>query len=118
MIELSVEVTHPSGGAAVVALNGDHDLVTADETGRLFADLLAENDLVVVDVSEADFVDSSLIHNLARANGIAQADGKVFRLQMGTAPIVRRALEVSGVLRVLDVVGSREEAIGERGGEP
>lgn len=111
MIELSVEVTHPQPGTAVIALKGEHDVVTGDDTGRLFADLIADNDLVVVDVSGADFIDSSFIHTLVRSDQMARSEGKLFRIQMGTAPIVLRALEISGVLRVLDVVGSSEEAL-------
>ena len=42
----------------------------------------------------------------------AMEQDKVFRLQMGTAPIVRRAFEVSGALQRLTVVRNREEAIG------
>jgi anti-anti-sigma factor len=113
VIELSAEVTHPRHGAVVVTLKGDHDLGNADETGRLFDELLAENDLVVVDVGEVDFVDSWFVHTLIRADRSAREQGKRFRLQMGTARIVRRALELSGVLENLDVAHSREEALAE-----
>ena len=95
----------------MVAMQGEHDRSTADQIRTLFADLVAENDLVVVDVSEAEFVDSTFLHNLLIADKRAKEDGKVFRLQMGTAFIVRRAFEVSGILSRLDVVHNREDAL-------
>jgi anti-anti-sigma regulatory factor len=65
----------------------------------------------VVDVGDADFIDSSFLRNLLVADRHAREQGKVFRLQMGTAPIVRRALEASGILQRLDVVHSRAAAL-------
>ena len=111
MIEESVEVTFPRSGACLVMVTGDQDRVTAPELGRLLSDLLAVSELLVVDVSEADFVDSSFLHNILMADRHANEQGRTFRLQMGTAPIVRRALEVSGVLECLTVVGNREDAL-------
>ena len=110
MIDL-VEVTYPRPRTCVIALHGEHDRVTAKRMERRFREALALNDLVVVDVGEADFIDSSFIHNLLVADRRASEQGKVFRLQMGTAPVVRRALEVSGVLDSLTVVHSREDAL-------
>ena len=68
---------------------------------RLLSELLVVSDLLVVDVSEADFVDSSFLHNVLVADRRAKEQDKVFRVQMNTAPIVRRAFEVSGVLEHL-----------------
>jgi hypothetical protein len=42
---------------------------------------------------------------------MAKRLGASFRLQTGTATIVRRALEVSGILEALDVANSRQEAL-------
>jgi anti-anti-sigma factor len=111
VIESAMEVTHPRPGATVVALRGEHDIASADETNNLFSKLIATNDRVIVDVTEAQFIDSSFIHTLLVANRHARAQGTVFRLQMGTLPSVRRALELSGILDYLDVVGNREEAL-------
>ena len=108
MIE-SVEVTYPRPRTCVIALHGEHDRGTAEQMEELFHDVLAVNDLVVVDIGGADFIDSSFLRNLLVADQRATEQQKVFRLQMGTAPIVRRALEVSGVLERLTVVYSREE---------
>jgi anti-anti-sigma factor len=107
----SVEVTYPRPGTCVIALHGEHDTVTAAHTERLFRDALAVNDLVVVDIGAAKFIDSSFLRNLLVADRRANEQGKAFRLQMGTAPIVRAALEASGTLQRLTVAHSREEAL-------
>ena len=111
VIEESVEVTFPRTRACVVVVRGDQDVTTAKEMERLLSELLVVSDLLVVDVSEADFVDSSFLRNVLVADRRAKAQDKVFRLQMNTAPIVRRAFEVSGVLEQLTVVHNRDDAL-------
>jgi anti-anti-sigma factor len=111
VIEQSVEVTYPKPGACVVTVHGDQDRGSADRFERQLIDLIALNELVVVDVSQAEFVDSSFLRNMLVANRRANERERRFRLQMGTAPVVRRAFEVSGVLDRLEVVGSREAAL-------
>ncbi len=106
-----VEVIRPAEDTAVIALHGEHDTVTKEQLALLLAEEIAANDLVVVDVTDADFVDSSFLHNLVKADRLARARGSRFVLQMGTARSVRRAIEISGLLDSLEWVGSREEAI-------
>ena len=109
-----VEVTYPGDGIAVVALHGEHDCATKDEMAALLAREVSRNDLVAVDVSEATFIDSSFLHNLSRAHRAATNRETHFVLQMGTAHIVRKALEISGLLHSLDVAHTRDEAVSRR----
>ena len=106
-----VIVSRPRGGVALVELQGEHDSCTEAEFGRLLTQLTVDNRLVVVDVSGAKLIDSSVLHNLVKADQHARAVGARLVLQMGTASIVRQALEVSGLLEHLDWAGSREEAL-------
>lgn len=108
---VDVEVTRPSGGIAVLALQGEHDVVTKDQLAHLLAEEVAANDLVVVDVTEAEFVDSSFLHNLVKADRLARSRGSSFVLQMGTARIVRSAIEISGLLQSIEWAASRDEAL-------
>jgi len=110
----AINVTYPRPGAAVFALKGEYDLTAKAEAEHLLSRLVDESDLVVVDVSEATFIDSSFLHNLVLADKRAQRRGSQFRLQMGTAPIVRAALEISGLLQTLAVASTREEALAQR----
>ena len=109
-----VVVTSPRENAAVVELTGEHDMATSRELADLFESLIRTNELVVVDLSEAQFVDSSVLSNLLSAYKIADDRGKVFRLQLGTRPIVKQALEISGILRTIPCVSTRVEALGSR----
>ena len=106
-----IEVIYPSPGVAVVVCSGEHDMTTREEVDRLFGLLVAENELVVIDVSEARFIDSSFVNNVLKADRLARQQAKVLRLQIGTTPIVRRVLEISGIVDKLDCVDARDEAL-------
>jgi anti-anti-sigma regulatory factor len=97
--------------AVVVEFKGEHDLTTRNEVASLLRLLLEEHDLVVVDISEARFIDSSFLHNLFRADARARETCRRFRVQYATASIMRACLEISGGLDDLDCVRTREEAI-------
>jgi anti-anti-sigma factor len=106
-----VQVEQPKHGAAVVTFTGEHDLATAPAVEALLGSLIEQNELVVADFSEAEFVDSSMIHTLVKTDREARKRGGSFRLQLGTAPIVRKAFELCGLFEQLDVVSAREQAL-------
>lgn len=106
-----VLVERPTDGTAVVVFSGEHDLASAREVRELFDSLLRQDDLVVADFSSAEFVDSSILGVLFEAQAQAQQSGKVFRLQLGTADIVRRAFEISGAFDVMEHVATRDDAL-------
>jgi anti-anti-sigma factor len=106
-----VQVERPRAGAAVAVFTGEHDLSTSKSVEVFLGSLIEENELVVVDFSEAEFVDSSLLHALIKSHRAASQRGAIFRLQLGTAPIVERAFELSGVSELLDCAPTREEAL-------
>jgi anti-anti-sigma factor len=110
-----VSVQQPRDGAAVVVFSGEHDVATAEAVAATLESLVEQNQLVVADFSEAEFVDSSTLHALVKTARSAQERGARFRVQLGTAAIVERAFQVSGVLEVLDCVPAREEALRDGG---
>jgi len=95
----------------VVVFSGEHDLATKREVEDVLHSLLWEGDLLVADFSSASFVDSAMLGVLLDANEQGSELGKTFRLQLGTAHIVRRAFEISGVFGVIERVATREEAL-------
>jgi anti-anti-sigma factor len=107
----NLSIERPAARTAVVVLQGDHDISHAKELDELVSSLVAENELVVVDVSDAEFIDSSVINVLVRAKNAAAKGQRTFRVQLGTDAIVERALAVSGVLAFLECVPTREEAL-------
>jgi len=84
---------------------------TRAEVAALLKQLVADSDLVVVDLSEATFIDSSFINNLFIANGFALTYDAAFRIQHGTGKFVNSVLEITGILDNLDRADSREEAL-------
>ena len=106
-----LRVLSAAPGTAVVEVLGEHDLSTRDETAELFRRLVAENNLVVIDISEAHFIDSSFLNNLINARIVAREQDHTVLLQVGTHPEVRRMLEITKFLDRFDHVSSREEAL-------
>jgi len=104
-------VCRPRDGAVVVELLGEHDLATRDKTDALLSELVDNNDLVVVDVSEASFIDSSILQSMVRAHRRAQERGSRLRVQLGSAAIVQKLFEISDLTNYLDVAHGREEAL-------
>lgn len=106
-----VLVERPADGTAVVVFSGEHDLASAPEVKELFDSLLRQDDLVVADFSSAQFVDSSILGVVLETQARAVVLGKVFRLQLHTTDIVRRAFEISGVFTAVEHVATRDEAL-------
>ena len=106
-----VQVEQPAPGTTVVVFSGEHDLATRDEVRALLDLHVRWNSHVVADFSSAYFVDASILRVLLDTNERAAELGKVFRLQLGTADIVRRAFEICGLFEVIEHVRTREEAL-------
>ena len=106
-----VQVASPRPGACVVSLCGEHDAATRVLMAELFEDLFVTNDLVVADVTEAQFIDSSILSTFFAAEKLAREQGKDFRIQLGTEAIVKRVFEVSGPLDHLTWASSREAVL-------
>ena len=106
-----VLVERPADGTAVVVFSGEHDLHSAPEVKELLDSLLREDDMVVADFSSAEFVDSAILGVVLETHARAVILGKVFRLQLHTTHIVRRAFEIAGVFTAVEHVTTREEAL-------
>jgi anti-anti-sigma factor len=94
--------------ALVVRLLGEWDLGNVSELRATTADVLDECELLIVDLSQTDFIDSSVVHALLDARQQALCQEKRLILQIGAASIIRRALGISGVMDVIPVVESVE----------
>jgi anti-sigma B factor antagonist len=101
-------------GTVIVSLAGELDLYNAEEVRRALLDSLADGaELLVVDLSEVTFIDSTALGVLIEARSrMAVRSG--FRL---AAPglEVRRALEVSGLDRHFVVRDTVADAVGSAG---
>ena len=107
----TIEVRSPRPGVALVALAGEHDLYSEDELRQILEASLACCDHVIVDLSAAEFIDSTIIHVLVQTMRSATELGRTFNVVLGTAPAVERILEVTGLTPLLGVVPTVEQAL-------
>jgi anti-anti-sigma factor len=105
IIETAVEVEFlPSRApafAATVTLIGEHDLATSPQ----IRDALAPIDgNVLLDLSECDFIDSSVLYVIVSAMQEREREGKRLELVVPPGNVrVLRTLEITGVLDVVTV---------------
>jgi anti-sigma B factor antagonist len=106
------------GDVLVVVVRGEHDIYTAPALrDRLDQALGTQEDGtepagVVVDLSGATFLDSSILGALLEARRQALERGRGYVVCLGPDPEagVARILEITGLVPVFPVVRSREEA--------
>jgi anti-anti-sigma factor len=102
-------------GVVVISLVGEHDISTAARIRAEIAANAAAGRGVVVSVSETDFVDSSIVHELFRGDRVMLTAGRRLVLHLEARAIVERVLEIGGVLGELVWTVSLPEAV-ERAG--
>jgi anti-sigma B factor antagonist len=107
----TIRVDVETDGIIAVCLDGDFDLANAPVLRDHIDSALETGSDLIVDLSEATFIDSSVISVLF--DGARAVDGRAqtMVLQVATAPVVERALELVQVERVLRRAHSRTEAV-------
>jgi anti-sigma B factor antagonist len=106
----SLRVDRTLADVRVFDLVGDHDMASAPELEAALDEALAEERGIVLDLAAATFIDSSIMHVLARTQRALDDQGRELALCVGTASIVRRALEVA-LPDFIAVAPDRAEAI-------
>jgi anti-sigma B factor antagonist len=102
-----------SNGVAVVILEGEHDVYTAPSvTGRIDS-CLSEGVPIVVDLSRASFIDSSILRALivARNSSEEKSLGFAVCLDQSQDSAVQRVFEVARAQELFTIVASQAEAI-------
>jgi anti-sigma B factor antagonist len=97
---------------ALITFTGEHDLHTAPALRERLTDALDRGAGVVVDLSGAAFIDSSILGAVMDARRNAEGRGLGFAVSVsnGARP-VERVLDVTGLRSTLPVHASREDAI-------
>ena len=108
----TIEVEVESAGVSIVTLRGEHDLLSAPEIAATLKAASIRR-FVLVDLSECDFMDSSVISTLFRASNILHARGGQLSLVIppdrhGT---IRSLFELIGVTRLVPTHETRVAAI-------
>jgi anti-sigma B factor antagonist len=102
------------GDIIVVLVRGEHDIYTAPALRDRLDEALGTGAVgVVVDLSGATFLDSSILGALleARRQALERSLGYVVCLGEDPEPGVARILEITGLVPVFPVVRARDEAI-------
>jgi len=107
----TIQVRSPRPHAALVVLAGEHDLHSADEVQQTFDQSLAVCDHLIVDLSAAEFIDSTIVHVVLRAKKDAVELGRKFNVVLGSVSVAEQILEVTGVVPLLNVVPTVERAL-------
>ena len=106
-----ISVVPETDEIVAVCLAGEFDMANARTVGGEIDRTLEVGKDVIVDLSEATFVDSSLIDVLMRAVKASRARERTLVLQLGTAAIVERVLEITRIEQVLPRAHDRQEAV-------
>ena len=98
-------------GLAVLTLTGEHDLSTAPDLRSNLDRLIAHGGAIVVDLTPATFIDSSVLGVILDARTRAGEAGVRFELSHENgADAVSRVLEITGLRDELPVHATREGA--------
>jgi anti-sigma B factor antagonist len=114
-----ISLDHRESGVVVVSLTGEHDLSTAPALREHLEKILDEGLPVVLSLSGAEFIDSSIIGVVLDTRRRAEEAGIGFATALEDgAPPVRRVLEITGLDSNLPVRHSEREAIETAGAGP
>ena len=100
-----------SDGIVAVCLEGEFDLANAPILCDQIDRELGDGNSLILDLSQATFIDSSVIDVLMRAVRTVSGRSQTIVLQLGTAATVERVLDIAGIDRVLTRVQDREAAV-------
>src|SRR3954447_4653398 len=97
----------------VVVVEGEHDIYTAPTLRERLDEALGRGGGIVVDLTAATFVDSSVLGALldARRRAIEAGQGYVVCAGEAVEPGVQRILDITGLVPVLPVIQRRDEAV-------
>jgi anti-anti-sigma factor len=101
---LSVDTHVP--GIALVALIGEHELYNAPKLEERLGSLIAGGRSIVIDLTEADFLDSSIVGILLKSQKLAASSDVDYTVVLGksTGQPVRRMFEITGLSHILPIV--------------
>jgi anti-anti-sigma factor len=103
-----VHVDRSTPGVSVVRFTGEHDLATSSSISELFDYLFVSSQLIVADVSAAQFIDSSMLRVLIEAHAFARELGREFRVHLGSKGVVGRTFQISGLLEETEWVSDSD----------
>jgi anti-sigma B factor antagonist len=111
MRDLHIATEEAGPGAAVIALTGEVDLHTCPEFKEELLRVIADGaTVVVVDLTDTTFIDSTALGVLIRGVERLRAEGGRLAV-VCVDPSMTKIFEVTGLDRVFSIHRSREEAL-------
>ena len=107
----AIRVVSETAEIDAISLEGDFDMANAPAFDEEVDRALEGGKELILDLSEATFIDSTIINALFRATQAAGEKEQAIVLQLGTAAIVERALELVEIERLLPRAHDRQEAV-------
>jgi anti-anti-sigma factor len=107
----TVNVAPVADDIIALCLEGEFDMANSPRLNEEIDRALTDGKHLIVDLSQATFIDSSVINALFRARKSAATHRRIAVLQLGTAAIVERALELCNIEHVLPRTHTRAEAL-------
>lgn len=106
-----IRVVPETDEIVAICLEGEFDLANAPALGDEIERALESRNHLIFDLSKATFIDSSVIRALMRAVKAVSGREQALVLQLGTAAIVERLLEIVKIEQVLPRARDRQEAV-------
>jgi anti-anti-sigma factor len=106
-----IHVVPEADGIVAVCLDGEFDLADAQVLGERISEGLGDGTGLIIDLSDATFIESTVIQVLVQAARAAASQQKPAVLQLATASVVERTIEVVGIERILPRARDRHEAL-------
>jgi anti-sigma B factor antagonist len=110
---LAISTEEPEPNTTVIGLKGEVDLYTCPELKHELLRVIADGAiLVVVDLTETTFIDSTGLGVLIRGVERLQTEGGRLAV-VCTDPNMTKVFEVTGLNRIFPIFASREEALAQ-----
>jgi anti-sigma B factor antagonist len=107
----TVETTHHAPGLAVVRMRGEHDISTVPELTQALERAAAHSD-VLVDLSECDFIDSSVIGLLiGTSKNLQERDEQLVVVIPAESTNVARVADMVRLSELMPVKTSHDDAL-------
>jgi len=109
------------GDAVVLRLHGEHDLSTAPTVREELEQAVATGAGIVVDMTETEFIDSSILGVLVEGYRLVSGDGgsgRGFAVAAAPGGPVTRLLDLVAVSDLVEVYPTRAEALAAVNGAP
>lgn len=115
----SVVLDRTPGDVIVIAIEGEHDIATVPQLQQRFDQALDAQRGIVVDLTQATFLDSSVLGVVLSARKRALNSERGFAVCLGSSNDsgVKRLLEITGLIPIFSAVEERQQAIAMARGE-